>query len=111
MGKVFVFVNQKGGVGKTTSAINLGAYLSLMDKKTLLVDFDPQGNMSSGLGVDNRMPSIYEVLIKKVKVEESIKETKLKNLFVNQPLKFAYFYAKTGENKNAGFILRGRKLK
>lgn len=82
MGKVFVFVNQKGGVGKTTSAINLGAYLSLMDKKTLLVDFDPQGNMSSGLGVDNRMPSIYEVLIKKVKVEESIKKTKLKNLFV-----------------------------
>jgi len=82
MGKVFVFVNQKGGVGKTTSAINLGAYLSLMGKKTLLIDFDPQGNMSSGLGIYERAPSIYEVLIKKVGIKDAIKETKLINLFV-----------------------------
>ena len=48
MGKTFVFVNQKGGVGKTTSAINIGAYLALAGKQTLLVDFDSQGNMTSG---------------------------------------------------------------
>lgn len=82
MGKVFVFVNQKGGVGKTTSAINLGAYLALMGKKTLLVDFDPQGNMSSGVGVEIRNPSIYEVLIKKVEIGKAIQKTGMSNLFV-----------------------------
>ena len=51
MGKCFVFVNQKGGVGKTTSCINIGAYIALAGKKVLLVDFDSQGNMSSGVGV------------------------------------------------------------
>jgi chromosome partitioning protein len=58
MGKTFVFVNQKGGVGKTTSAINIGAYLALAGKKTLLVDFDSQGNMTSGVGVDRDKPTV-----------------------------------------------------
>ena len=82
MGKVFVFVNQKGGVGKTTSAINLGAYFALMGKKVLLIDFDPQGNMSSGVGVENRVASIYEVLIKKIEIEKAIQKTGMSNLFV-----------------------------
>ena len=82
MGKVFVFVNQKGGVGKTTSAINIGAYLSLNDYKTLLIDFDPQGNMSSGLGIYDRTPSIYDVLVKKIDVEKVIRKSPLKNLSV-----------------------------
>lgn len=82
MGKVFVFVNQKGGVGKTTSAINLGAYLALMGKKTLLIDFDPQGNMSSGVGAEVRNPSIYEVLIKKIGIEKAIQKAGMENLFV-----------------------------
>jgi cellulose biosynthesis protein BcsQ len=51
MARTIVFVNQKGGVGKTTSAINLGAYLALVGKRTLLVDFDPQANLTSGLGL------------------------------------------------------------
>ena len=62
MGKTFVFVNQKGGVGKTTSAINIGAYLALAGKKTLLVDFDSQGNMTSGVGVDREKPTVYDLL-------------------------------------------------
>lgn len=81
MGKIFVFVNQKGGVGKTTSAINLGAYLALMGKKILLIDFDPQGNMSSGLGLYEKNPSIYDVLIKKVDIEKAIQKTKVDGLF------------------------------
>lgn len=81
MGKIFVFVNQKGGVGKTTSAINLGAYLALMGKKILLIDFDPQGNMSSGLGLYEKNPSIYDVLIKKVDIEKAIQKTEVDGLF------------------------------
>ena len=62
MGKTIVFVNQKGGVGKTTSAINIGAYIALAGKKVLLVDFDSQGNMSSGVGISKDKPTIYELL-------------------------------------------------
>ena len=62
MGQTFVFVNQKGGVGKTTSVINIGAYMALEGKKTLLVDFDSQGNMTSGVGVDRKKPTVYDLL-------------------------------------------------
>lgn len=81
MGKTFVFVNQKGGVGKTTSVINLGAYFALSGKKTLLVDFDPQGNMSSGVGIEDRNPSIYDAIADKCGIEEVIRETSVENLF------------------------------
>ena len=80
MGKCFVFVNQKGGVGKTTSAINIGAYIALTGKKVLLVDFDSQGNMSSGVGVSKGKPTIYELLSGTASPEKVIHHTSVKNL-------------------------------
>ena len=80
MAKCIVFVNQKGGVGKTTSAINIGAYIARAGKKVLLVDFDSQGNMSSGVGVTKDKPTIYELLAEQVSAEEAIKHSSVENL-------------------------------
>lgn len=80
MAKVYVFVNQKGGVGKTTSAVNIGAYLALAGKKVLLVDFDSQGNMSSGVGVSKEKPTVYELMAELAASDKVIKHTTVKNL-------------------------------
>lgn len=81
MAKTIVFVNQKGGVGKTTSAINIGAYIALAGKKVLLVDFDSQGNMSSGVGVSSKeKPTIYELLAGQAEAKDAVKHTSVENL-------------------------------
>jgi len=83
--KTVVIANQKGGVGKTTTAVNLSAFLARKDKKTLLIDIDPQGNSCSGLGVDLKTrqgDSIYEVLIGKKKISDVMIKTKYENLFL-----------------------------
>ena len=80
MGKVFVFVNQKGGVGKTTSAINIGAYIAKAGKKVLLVDFDSQGNMSSGVGVSKDKPTVYELIAGTAPASQAIKHSAVPGL-------------------------------
>jgi chromosome partitioning protein len=77
---VIAFVNQKGGVGKTTSAINLGAYMAMSDKKILLVDFDSQGNMSSGVGIPKEKPTIYEFISGIATAQQVVRKTAVKNL-------------------------------
>jgi chromosome partitioning protein len=82
MTKILAICNQKGGVGKTTTAINLSVYLSLSDKHVLLIDIDPQGNATSGLGINkhNIKQSVYELLIDEIDPHPIIIKTGIENL-------------------------------
>ncbi len=82
MGTTIVFANQKGGVGKTTSAVNVGAYLAEAGKTVLLIDFDPQGNLSSAVGADTGRPGIYEALTSNVPIPEVTQTTTVERLSI-----------------------------
>lgn len=84
MGKIISLVNQKGGVGKTTTSINLSASLAALNQKVLLIDLDPQGNTTTGVGINKGdiEKSIYDVLTGKCTIEQAIVQTKYKNLYV-----------------------------
>lgn len=83
MGKVISIANQKGGVGKTTTSVNISTILAKKGKKVLLIDTDPQGNATSGLGIEKNFEnSVYDVIIGDIKVEDAIIETEIKNLKV-----------------------------
>lgn len=81
---VVALANQKGGVGKSTTAINLAATLAFQGQRTLLIDLDPQGNATSGLGVDRAAisTSIYDVLLKESEVDDSVEPTSVRDLFI-----------------------------
>ena len=84
MGKIISLVNQKGGVGKTTTSINLSASLAHLGKRVLLIDLDPQGNATTGVGINKGdiSRSVHDVMTAKCEITEAIVRTKFKNLYV-----------------------------
>ena len=82
MGKIVVFANQKGGVGKTTTAVNLGAYLAEAGKQVLLIDFDPQSNTSSSLGAKRDRAGVYDLIMGKVEFAAAVQGTSVPHLSI-----------------------------
>ena len=108
--KIISVINQKGGVGKTTTVINLAAGLSLNGKKILVIDLDPQGNATTGLGLSNvadTSKSIYGVLNGKEEIQSSIQKTNFQNLdIVTSNVDLSGLEVETADDENRAYLLK-----
>jgi chromosome partitioning protein len=113
--KIISIINQKGGVGKTTTVINLAAGLSQLNKKILVIDLDPQGNATTGLGLSNTDDSeftIYGVLNGSKKISETIKKTNFENLdLISSNVDLSGLEVETAGDEKRAFILKDKLLK
>jgi chromosome partitioning protein len=108
--RVLAIANQKGGVGKTTTAINLGTALAATGERVLIIDLDPQGNASTGLGIDrkNRHQSTYDVMVGEASLRQAILATAVPDLHIApSTIDLAGFELEVGHNRDRAFRLRG----
>ena len=107
--KIIAVINQKGGVGKTTTVINLASSLSILGQKNLIIDLDPQGNATTGLGKSNNeeQKNIYNLLINNINLKEAIQETEVKNLdLVGSNVNLSGLEVETANDSNRAFVLK-----